>query len=420
MRAAGSGAGPAVSTAVAHRRRRVLSVLCGTQIVSWGVLYYAFPVLAPDIAARAGWSTTAITGAFSAGLLVSAGVGIPVGRRLDVAGPRRIMAGGSVLGATALVLIALAPSQIAFTVGWLVAGVAMAGVLYPPAFTAIARWYGPDRVRALTVLTLAGGLASTVFAPLTAALQDHLTWRGVYLTLAAILLVVTVPAHWWGLRAPWPAPDAPPGRGSVGAAGTDSPGRVVGSPRFVAVVTALALAGFAAFAALINLVPLLLERGMDARSAALALGLGGAGQVVGRLAYPALSARVGVRARTVVILLAVALSITALGVFRSPPVLILAAVGAGVARGLFTLVHATAVSDRWGAAHYGRLTGVLSAPITVTVALAPWAGTVLADLLGTYAAAFYLMGVLSLIGALVAALLDRGPGQRVGITTASR
>lgn len=397
----------------------MLSVLCGTQIVSWGVLYYAFPVLATGIAAGTGWTTTAITGAFSTGLLVSAGVGIPLGRRLDVSGPRRIMAGGSVLAVAALVLIALAPNQVAFAGGWLVAGVAMAGVLYPPAFTAIARWYGPDRVRALTILTLAGGLASSVFAPLTAALQEHLTWRGVYLTLAVILLVVTVPAHWWGLRAPWPAPDARPGRGSVDAAGTDSPARIVGSLRFVAVVTALALAGLAAFAALINLVPLLLERGMDARSAALALGLGGAGQVVGRLAYPALSARVGVLARTVSILLAVALSITALAVFTSPTVLIIAAVGAGMARGLFTLVHATAVSDRWGAAHYGRLTGVLSAPITVTVALAPWAGTVLADLLGNYAAAFGVMGVLSLIGALVAALLDRGPGPPIGITTAS-
>ena len=28
--------------------RRVLVVLCVTEIVSWGVLYYAFPVLAPS------------------------------------------------------------------------------------------------------------------------------------------------------------------------------------------------------------------------------------------------------------------------------------------------------------------------------------------------------------------------------------
>jgi hypothetical protein len=37
--------------------RRVLVVLCVTEITSWGVLYYAFPVLAPSIAADTGWSS---------------------------------------------------------------------------------------------------------------------------------------------------------------------------------------------------------------------------------------------------------------------------------------------------------------------------------------------------------------------------
>jgi predicted MFS family arabinose efflux permease len=69
-------------------------------------------------------------------------------------------------------------------------------VLYSPAFAALTR----DPVRALTILTFAGGLASTVFAPLTAALAAHLDWRHTYLALAAILALVTVPAHWFGLR----------------------------------------------------------------------------------------------------------------------------------------------------------------------------------------------------------------------------
>ena len=44
------------------------------------------------------------------------------------------------------------------------------------------------------------------------------------------------------------------------------------------------------------------ERGISAQAAAVALGLGGAGQVLGRLGYRALVRRVGVRTRTVVIL----------------------------------------------------------------------------------------------------------------------
>jgi hypothetical protein len=44
----------------------VLAVLCVTQIVSWGVLYYAFPVLALSIADETGWSVATITAGVTA------------------------------------------------------------------------------------------------------------------------------------------------------------------------------------------------------------------------------------------------------------------------------------------------------------------------------------------------------------------
>ena len=99
-----------------------------------------------------------------------------------------------------------------FYLGWVLTGVAMAGTLYPPAFAALTHWGGDRRVRALTTLTLVGGLASTVFAPLAAGLDDWLGWRSAYLVLLAGLVVITVPLHWWGLNQPWrvghPATDA--------------------------------------------------------------------------------------------------------------------------------------------------------------------------------------------------------------------
>ncbi|MFF1839082.1 MFS transporter [Streptomyces sp. NPDC058231] len=61
-----------------------------------------------------------------------------------------------------------------------------------PALAALTRWWAPDHVRALTIVTLAGGLASTVFTPATAALADHLSWRATYAVLALILAAVTI------------------------------------------------------------------------------------------------------------------------------------------------------------------------------------------------------------------------------------
>jgi MFS family permease len=385
--------------------RRVLVTLCVTEITSWGVLYYAFPVLAPTISASTGWSTTWVVGAFSVGQLVAAVAGIPVGRWLDRHGPRGIMTAGSLLAVPAVVAMAVAPAFAWFAVAWVLAGVAISAVLYPPAFAALTRWYGPRRVSALTVLTLAAGLASTVFAPLTAALAGHMDWRGTYLVLAAILAAITIPGHLWGLRGRWPDADQmgePDTTSATGPIPSADPARIARSRAFVVLVIALGVSAFAVYAVVINLVPLLTERGLDTRTAALALGLGGAGQVLGRLGYATLHRRTSVRTRTALTLVATSATTVVLATVTSAAALLAAAVLAGMARGVFTLLQATAVTDRWGAAHYGRLTGLMSAPLTITAATAPWAGAAIADWLGAYSGTFVVLAAVNSVGVALA------------------
>lgn len=407
----------------------MLVVLCVTQIVSWGVLYYAFPVLALSIAADTGWSTSAVTAAFSSGLVVSAVVGVPVGRLLDRIGPRPVMTAGSLLAVPAVLGIALAPNLGWFVAAWLLAGTAMAGTLYPPAFAALTRWWGPRRVTALTALTLLAGLSSTIFAPTTAVLLQHLGWRHTYLVLAVVLAAITVPAHLLGLRGSWPDPRPNLGPGPAGgpapgghASEADhapetnhaletnrAPETIARSRPFLLLLAALALAAFAAYAVIVNQVPLLIERGLNTSTAAWALGLGGLGQVLGRLGYGRLTTATGVRTRSVVILAMSTLTTGLLAVVPGPAgLLIAAAILAGATRGVFTLLQATAVTDRWGATHYGQLNGLLSAPALAATALAPWAGATLADHLGGYPAVFaVLTGCTAL--ATVLALGTAGP-----------
>jgi len=399
--AAATNTGPGVGTGTPERSRprAVLPALCATQITGWGVVYYAFPVLNSRITADTGWSTTSTTAAFSGALLVSALVGIPVGRVLDRRGPRAVMTGGSVLAATAVLAIAHAPSLAAFTAAWLLAGVAMAATFYHPAFAALTRWWGEQRVRALTVVTLAGGLASTVFAPLTAALATHFDWRTTYVLLALVLAAVTIPAHALALRAPWP-PVPGPRSGRETTTGTS----IVRSRPFLLLTAALTLNGFAIHAAVIALVPLLLERGADPSAAAWALGLGGVGQTLGRTLYATLARRSGVTARTVALIALGGATTAALGLVPGPiPLLVVLAVPAGMVRGNLTLLQATAVTDRWGATHYGRLSGLLAAPVTVAGALAPFAGAALATELGGYPALFAALAATTAVACALAA-----------------
>jgi len=398
--APGAGYPPAGSSS----RRQALAALCLTEIVSYGVIYYAFPVLAGHITASTGWSRTAITAAYSAGNLAGALAGIPAGRLLHRHGPRPVMTAASVLGAASVAGIAAAPSYRWFLGAWLAAGIATAGLYYPPAFAALTAWYGQQRVQALTTLTLAAGFASTIFAPLASALAGHMSWRGVYFTLAAVLAVTTIPAHAVGLRLPW----APAGGGPGQAARIPDHG-VLASRAFLLLVSAATLCALAQYAALVNLVPLLTGRGLSAGLAAWALGLGGAGQVAGRLCYRPLAARLGVRGRTVAVIAAGSAATLLLGLLPGPAVLLVAAsVLAGAVRGVFTLTEATLVADRWGPDRYASLNGVFNAPLTAAGALAPSIGAAIAAATG-YPALFAVLAAAAAAGAALAAAVPPPP-----------
>ncbi|WUC45358.1 MFS transporter [Streptomyces cellulosae] len=399
--------GAATGTGERSRPHAVLPALCVTQIVSWGILYYAFPVLNPQITAATGWPVQATTAAFSLALAVSALAGIRVGRILDRRGPRAVMTIGSTLGVISLTTVSAAPDLAAFTAGWMLAGLAMAATFYQPAFAALTRWWAPDHVRALTVVTLAGGLASTVFAPLTAALADHLSWRHTYLVLAGVLAAVTIPVHALALGAPWPhAPAAAASRAGEAAA------EIGRSRPFVLLAAAFTLSAFAMYAVVVALVPLLLERGYTAGQAAWVLGIGGAGQTLGRTLYAALARRTTATARTTILIALGGLSTAAFAVVPGPYALLIAvSVAAGMVRGNLTLLQATAVTDRWGATHYGRLSGLLAAPATTAAALAPFAGAALTASLGGYGPLFLLLAAVSMAAALTAPWTST-PGHR--------
>src|SRR5437773_4334428 len=69
----------------------VVAGLCITETVSWGIIYYGFPVMLRPMEQELGWSRTVLTGAFSVGRGASALAALPVGRWLDRHGPRGLM-----------------------------------------------------------------------------------------------------------------------------------------------------------------------------------------------------------------------------------------------------------------------------------------------------------------------------------------
>ena len=381
-------------TTTVRRRGPALAALAVTQVVAWGVLYYAVLVAVPAIAADTGWDDRLVFAVVTGGLLVSAICAVPTGLLLDRR-PRRVMVAGAALGTLALSAAAAAPTIWAFAGAWILCGVAQSGVLYQAAFTVITHRYRERRRGPLTLVTLAGGLASTVFAPLTGWLVLEVGWRGAFVVLAVIIASVALPIYAITIETTWShLGSAPVGGGEAGAA--------LRSRRFWAVAASLALISFALYAVTLSAVSSSLEKGLDLQAASWVLGLIGLGQVLGRLLYLTLPHATAAWIAPALVGMLGAAALSLYGSVSSPAAILGCAVAMGAIRGAFTLVQASAVTDRWGSASYGRLNGVLAAPVVALTAFAPWAAASLATAFGTYSVvAFTMAGLCALGGALV-------------------
>ena len=81
----------------------IVAAVSITETVTWGIIYYGFPVFLRPMEQDLGASRVAITAAFSIGLGVAALAALPVGRWIDRHGGRALMTVGSCL-ATLLTL----------------------------------------------------------------------------------------------------------------------------------------------------------------------------------------------------------------------------------------------------------------------------------------------------------------------------
>src|SRR5579885_562826 len=244
-----------------------------TEMISWGVLYYAFTVFVKPMHAALGWSTAELTGAFSLALLCSAAAALPVGGLLDRYGTRWLMTGGSCAAALLALAWAMVKSLALFYLIWAALGVAMATVLYDPAFALVAAWFRRKRARALTALTFIAGFASVIFVPLAQWLVQIQGWRMALVTLALLLAIITIPLHALALRRrPEDLGLAPDGIAAPGPAPSASPvleqsistQAALREGTFWWITLAFALATLVAGAITVHLVPYLIDRGYPA------------------------------------------------------------------------------------------------------------------------------------------------------------
>ncbi len=339
-----------------------------TQIIGWGTTYYALGALSQDIATETGWSKALIFGAFSAALLVSGMISPWAGRFIDRRGGRKLMMSGSLLSALGLGVIGVFPHPVTYVAGWLVLGVAMRLSTYDAAFASLAQITGAGARRAISYLTLFGGLASTVFWPLSHVLSVNVGWSNAMLVYAALHLLICLPIH----------------AAVLGAAKGEKAGAVVEDDDHAplqGVTRSRAMALFAAIVAFNGLVfssisahvvPLFEGLGFAGGEAVTMAALIGPSQVASRIGEIMLGKKLkAVHLGLIAFgMLPVALAVFAIGGFTATAALVFAVLY-GASNGLVTIAKGAVPLVLFGRKGYGEVLGVIAAPNLVLNAAAP-------------------------------------------------
>jgi MFS family permease len=379
---------------------RVTLGLGFTQIVGWGTVYLMPSVLGRHIQNDLDVSSELVF----AGITVMFGVGAvcspAVGRIVDRIGARSVMTVGSIFYALALAALAMSQGPISYLACWAVLGVASGLALSTPSSIAMVQVAGPAARRAISVLTIIGGLASTVFWPLTGALDAAMGWRQTLLIYAAIHLLACAPIHF--LVLPRRPPVHPPSPGPTVASAEIAPADVSRVYRLLSI--SLACGAFVFTGVQVHMIEILRGLGHPPAVALLLASLIGPAQIGIRFFELVFGHRYSIMRSAVMgsamLPVGIGLALIAGDGFAVALVFIVAY---GISNGLKAVQRATLPLALFGRAKFGAYMGRLAVPQGIVSASSPPVMAAVMSQFGIPAALWLTLGAATV--ALVAMIL---------------
>ena len=170
-----------------------------TQFINWGITFYMPGVFGGAIMLDTGWSPVVTFSGLTIAMLVMGLVSPLTGALIARTGGRTMMMAGTFAIIIGCFLMAFTHSTTSWVAVWLLMGAGMRLALYDAAFALLAETAGAGARRAITLVTLLGGLASVAFWPAGAALLHITDWRHAIVIygcagIVSLLFLSTVPA----------------------------------------------------------------------------------------------------------------------------------------------------------------------------------------------------------------------------------
>lgn len=370
---------------------RVINVIGCGQLIAWGILFYSTPTLLSAASQELGHPPSTGLGAFTAAMLASGFLARRAGRWVDQHGARAALTVSCVVGASAMALPGLAPSVPSLFACAALLGIAMASGLYDTAFAAMVQFKG-ERARPYMIgVTLYGGLASSVFWPLTLHLLPECGARRTFGIYSGALVLLALLYRALLGRAE-----------SAGHSGSeDRAGRQANVAGTHFELIAFAFAGVATVTSGIgaNFPKLFSAYAMDPWAHAVVPTMVGITQTAARAGELVVGARRSAVWWGAIAIggLGVAVALLLAG-FASAPAAFLGSIAYGACGGLLSTARASVTVTLFGGARAGALFGALAARESIPRAIAPWLFALISDALGA-SVALTLFGVLAVAAA---------------------
>lgn len=381
--------------------RVIVACTVGNAVSITPMVYTVFGMFLIPIATEFAWPRAAVSFSLLVVALASA-LGYPIiGRLIDRYGARPVILAGNVLFAAAVgcaSMVGASRLELYLIYGLIgIAGAIPSSVMFTKV---IAGWF--DRGRGFA-MGIAGGVGNGVGAALSpllvGALLAHYGWRGSYVGIAAVILLIGFPVLFLLLR------DPPSSYNDVAAGPAVASGMTLGQARststFWIILVAIAVGAGCMTAVFAHVVPLLLDHGFSEQRATAVLATFatvtavwqvGVGRLIDRIPRPWIAAPFYLAALVGLILFQAAASFSQL---------LLAGAFMGLGLGTEYGVLPYFLSRYFGVRHYGAISGMIYAVIVLAQGLTPFLMDLSFDRSGSYHSSIMVIGA----GLIVSALL---------------
>lgn len=359
---------------------------------------YAWSVFVLPLEQEFGWTRAQTSWVFTIAIVTFAITFIFAGRMQDVRGPRLCAFLGAVLVSLGFFLASFTASLVSLYLIFAVVG-AGNGFGYATPMPVASKWF-PDK-RGLVVGLMVGGYGagSAIIGPVASSLIQSMGWRPTFRLLGGVFFVMGMIGTWLLTNPPAgyrPRGWTPP---ATAAARRDfSTAEMLRTPQFYALWLAYCLGATAGLMTISQLVPFARSAGLGPAAATFAITVGAFGNAGGRILSGWLSDMMGRLTTLRVMVLASAVAMPALFIWREEVLLFYILVAAVYwCYGTQLSVFASATADLYGTRNLGLNYGVLFTAWGAAGILGPMVAARVYDASGGYRYAFYAASGLAVV-----------------------